>query len=119
MAARVRRVVMAIPVLPGMDSGGRKRESQETITKSPGKYGDLRGIEGLETRKFERRKLALSLLLFKFKIYKLLFTLSAAQRKSLVCIYKRNIHSALMSVRWLQIKTFPLYCIIIKLFLTD
>ena len=38
MAARVSRVVMAIPVLPGMDSGGRKRESQETITKSPRKY---------------------------------------------------------------------------------
>ena len=52
MAVRVRRVVMAIPVLPGMDSGGRKRESQETITKSPGKYGDVRGVEGLETRKF-------------------------------------------------------------------
>ena len=52
MAAKVRRVVMAIPVLPGMDSGGRKRESQETITKSPEKYVDVKGVQGLETRKF-------------------------------------------------------------------
>ena len=36
MAARVSRVVIAIPVRPGMDSGGRKRESQETMTKRPG-----------------------------------------------------------------------------------
>ena len=35
MAASVRRVVIAIPVLPGMDSGGRNRDSQETITNSP------------------------------------------------------------------------------------
>ena len=35
MAARVRRVVMAIPVLPGMDSGGRNSESQDTITNRP------------------------------------------------------------------------------------
>ena len=36
MDARVRRVVMAMPVLPGMDSGGRNSDSQDTITKRPG-----------------------------------------------------------------------------------
>ena len=36
MAARVRRVVMAMVTLPGMASGGRKSESQATITKRPG-----------------------------------------------------------------------------------
>ena len=36
IAASVSRVVIAIPVLPGMDSGGRKRESQDTITNRPG-----------------------------------------------------------------------------------
>jgi hypothetical protein len=35
MAAKVRRVVMAMATLPGMDSGGRKRESQATITNKP------------------------------------------------------------------------------------
>ena len=35
MAARVRRVVMAMPVLPGIDSGGRNKDSQETITNKP------------------------------------------------------------------------------------
>ena len=36
MDPRVRRVVMAMPVLPGMDSGGRNSDSQDTITKRPG-----------------------------------------------------------------------------------
>ena len=36
MEARVRRVVMAMPVLPGMDSGGRNSDSQDTITNRPG-----------------------------------------------------------------------------------
>ena len=44
MAASVSRVVIAIPVLPGMDSGGRKRESQDTITNRPGMVGsEVRG----------------------------------------------------------------------------
>ena len=39
MAARVSSVVMAMVILPGMDSGGRKRESHATMTNSPdGRY---------------------------------------------------------------------------------
>ena len=39
MAAKVNNVVMAIVTRPGMDSGGKKRESQATMTKSPlGRY---------------------------------------------------------------------------------
>ena len=39
MAASVRSVVMAMVILPGMDSGGRKRESHATMTNSPdGRY---------------------------------------------------------------------------------
>ena len=39
MAARVRSVVMAMVTLPGIDSGGRKRDSHATMTNSPlGKY---------------------------------------------------------------------------------
>ena len=39
MAASVSSVVMAMVILPGMDSGGRKRESQATMTNSPdGRY---------------------------------------------------------------------------------
>ena len=35
MAARVRRVVIAMPVRPGIDSGGRNKDNQETITNKP------------------------------------------------------------------------------------
>ena len=35
IAARVRRVVIAMVTLPGMDSGGRNRDSQATMTKRP------------------------------------------------------------------------------------
>ena len=35
MAAKVNNVVMAIVIRPGMDSGGKKRESQATMTKRP------------------------------------------------------------------------------------
>ena len=39
IAARVSKVVIAIVTRPGMDSGGKKRDSQATITKSPlGRY---------------------------------------------------------------------------------
>ena len=39
IAARVSKVVIAIVTLPGMDSGGKKRDSQATITNSPlGRY---------------------------------------------------------------------------------
>ena len=35
MAAKVSKVVMAMVTLPGIASGGRKRESQATITNRP------------------------------------------------------------------------------------
>ena len=39
MAAKVSRVVMAIVTLPGIDSGGKNKESQATMTNKPlGKY---------------------------------------------------------------------------------
>ena len=38
MAARVRRVVIAMPVLPGIDSGGRNKDNHETITNKPKSY---------------------------------------------------------------------------------
>lgn len=39
MAAKVRSVVMAMVILPGMDSGGKNKESQATMTNKPlGRY---------------------------------------------------------------------------------
>ena len=39
IAARVSKVVIAIVTRPGIDSGGRNRDNQATITKSPlGRY---------------------------------------------------------------------------------
>ena len=35
MAAKVSRVVMAIVTLPGIDSGGKNKESQATMTNKP------------------------------------------------------------------------------------